>query len=469
MKAIILAGGKGERLWPLSRERHSKQFINFFGQKTLLQETYERTLVMFAPQDIITVTNQDYFYYVSHIAQKVSPQLADNIIAEPARKNTAPAIALACQYVKEKQKINDDEIVFVFPADHVMRPIEEFQKMIRTGVEAAESGYLTVFGTNPSKPETGYGYIKAGKPIKSFHKVDCFTEKPDLKTAKKYLKSGKYFWNAGIFAFSLKTFYDELKTYNQPIFDLVSQGFNKAIKNFSNIPAISMDYAIMEKTKKSAVVKTDIIWADLGSWDSFYDVSQKDANNNVLVGDVRVINTKNSLVFSNNKLATVLGVNELLIINTDDALLVCKKNDSQDVKKILNILRDEKKEEALEPREVYRNWGKYIVSERGSGYKIKKVFVDPGESLSLQLHKKRSEHWVVVKGKAKITIDKKVLILKKGESAYVAPKTLHRIENPFREIVEIVEVQNGICEEEDIIRFQDKYGRKTINNKKRNG
>jgi len=466
MKAIILAGGKGERLWPLSRERHSKQFISFFGQKTLLQETYERTLVMFAPQDVITVTNQDYFYYVSHIAAKVSPHLADSIIAEPARKNTAPAIALACQYAKEKFDISDEEIIFVFPADHVIKPIEEFQKMVRTGIEAAQSGYLTVFGTYPNKPETGYGYIKAGKPVKSFHKVDCFTEKPDLKTAKKYLRSGKYFWNAGIFAFNLGVFCKELKEYNQPIWDIVSQGFQKAIKNFAKMPSISIDYAIMEKTQRSAVVKTNIIWADLGSWDSFYDVSQKDNDNNVLVGDVRVINTKDSLVYSNSKLTTVLGVKDLLIINTDDALLVCKKNDSQDVKKILSILQSEKKEEALEPREVYRNWGKYIVSERGMGYKIKKVFVDPGESLSLQLHHKRSEHWVVVKGKAQITINKKVFVLKKGESAFVPPKTLHRIENPFKEIVEIVEVQNGVCEEEDIVRFQDKYGRKTIKKKK---
>ncbi len=460
MKGIVLAGGVGTRLWPLSRKKYSKQFLKLVDKTPLLDSTYERLLKFFLPKDIVTITNKDYYFYVKDSCAKFSPEMSENIISEPTGKNTAPAIALGVKFITDKLKANPDEIIFVFPSDHIIKPVDKFVKYLHIAEKAAEKDYVVTFGIKPVNPETGYGYIKVGEDLGDFNIVEQFTEKPDLQTAKEYLKIGKYFWNSGVFAFKASVFLNELKAYQPEIYKIISDDFDSAIKNFSKMPSISIDYAIMEKSKKVAVVPMDIFWSDVGSWDSFYKISKKDDKGNVFIGDVKAIDTKNSLIFGNKRLVTAVGLSDSIVIETDDAVFVSKIGRGQDVKKLLNELKKDGREEVTEHSEVFRPWGKYKTLEKSERYKIKKILVKPGETLSLQMHYHRTEHWVVIKGTAQVTIGEKTYFVHEGESTFVPKSTLHRLANPGKIPLEIIEVQNGeYVGEDDIVRFEDKYGR----------
>ncbi len=468
MKAVILAGGSGTRLWPLSRRTFPKQFLKLNGNKSLLQKTVERFLKVVSSEDIIIMTNKDYKFLVLAELKNAGFNIPEeNIVLEPAIKNTAPAIALAMKFALEKMESNQEDVLFVSPSDHIIKPEDKFLKYLEKAETLAKKGYIVTFGIKPEKPETGYGYIKAKnneqideiKELNAFP-VEKFTEKPDLRTAKKYLSEGNYFWNSGMFCFGIKTMQEEFAKFEPEIAKIFDLSFEETVKKFSELPEISIDYAVMEKTNKAVVLPLDIYWSDIGSWDAVYEALDKDEAQNVKTGEVISVDTKNSLILGNKRLVVACGVEDLAIIDTDDAILILKKDMSQRVKDIVNLLKKDGHPSVLEHKTVFRPWGSYTVLEEGARYKIKKVVVNPGAKLSLQMHYHRSEHWIVVRGTAKVTVGDKEIFVHENESVFVPPTTLHRIENPGKIPLEIIEVQSGeYLEEDDIVRFDDVYGR----------
>lgn len=459
MYGIILAGGSGSRLWPLSRELYPKQLLNLTSDKSLLQATFERLKV--CSSNILSITN------VKH-APNVRLQLAqltDNpvILSEPVAKNTAPAIILATKYVMQKSK--SDPVVIVVPSDHLIENNEKFLATVKKGEELAKAGYIVTFGIKPNYPETGYGYINTAEKIQDGFKVKEFVEKPDLKTAEKYLEAGTYYWNSGIFMFKTSTLIEEAKKHAQNIFELAEEfDFNKSNEipfvNFDKMPSISIDYAIMEKSDKIALVKLESDWNDLGSWQSIYDVSKKDENGNVFVGHVLDEGSKNSFVYSSSKLVATIGLEDTIIVETEDAILACKKDRTQDVKHIYETLKKQQDNTHLVHKTVYRPWGFYTVIAQGDGFMTKIIHVNPKQKLSLQSHNYRSEHWVVLAGMAKVVLESKEMILSPGHSVDIPLKAIHSLQNPYDEDLEIIEVQKGSpLIEEDIVRYEDMYGR----------
>jgi mannose-1-phosphate guanylyltransferase/mannose-6-phosphate isomerase len=463
MKAIILAGGSGTRLWPVSRYGLPKQFIKLNGEKSLLAQTVERLAAVVPLHDIYVITNDDYRFHVQADLRSVSPAIENNVILEPIGRNTAPAIALVMKYCQEKLKCNKDEVVFICPSDHIIQPVEKFAKYARQAEVAAKAGHIVTFGIKPSRPETGYGYIQRGGSLagSGVYAVAKFAEKPDLKTAQKYVADGKYYWNSGMFSFTIATMLAEFKAFAPAISRKMPLTLAKMTADFKNMPSISIDYAVMEKSKKAAVLPIDILWSDVGSWDSLPEVIKPDADGNVKVGDILALDTKKTIVMGEKRLISTIGLKELIIIDTPDALLIARRGQAQRVKEVVDLLKERKRKEVVEHMTTYRPWGSYIILEEGPRYKIKRIVVKPGQKLSHQLHYHRSEHWIIVKGTAKVTIGKATSLVHENESTYVPKSMGHRLENPGKVPLEMIEVQNGeYVGEDDIVRFNDIYGRK---------
>ena len=468
---VIMAGGNGSRLWPLSRELFPKQFLTLDGELTMLQTTLRR-LRGLAAENPVVICNDEHRFLVAEQLRAIN-KLANNIILEPAGRNTAPAIALAALTALQTAPEGSDPLLLVLAADHVIRDEAAFTAAVQSALVYAEAGKLVTFGIVPTLPETGYGYIKRGVAMgetQAAYTVAQFVEKPDQGTAEHYLESGDYYWNSGMFLFRASRYLAELQQFRPDIYaacveavgtvnaDLDFVRVNKAA--FLNCPSDSIDYAVMERTADGVVVPMDAGWSDVGSWSSLWDISEKDINGNVSHGDVLQHNSQNNYVFAETSLVTTVGVQDLVIVQTKDAVLVADKHQVQDVKKIVESLKMAGRTEHHIHREVYRPWGKYDSIDNGERYQVKRITVKPGEKLSIQMHHHRAEHWIVVSGTASVTNGDNVQLVTENQSVYIPVGQIHALENPGKIMLEMIEVQSGsYLGEDDIVRFEDRYGR----------
>lgn len=466
IQPIIIAGGVGSRLWPLSREAFPKQFQKLHGNKTMLQATIERLQGLdYLPP--IVICNENHRFIVAEQLRQIE-QLNHNIILEPVGKNTAPAIALASFYTT-KNGANPD--LLILPADHVILDMLAFQTSIKQALSHIENNKLVTFGIVPHSPETGYGYIQCGEKLtQTGFVVNQFVEKPDQQTAQNYLDSGNYLWNSGMFAFKAENYLKELKTHRPDIYNVCQQATEKLdsdldfirINNkiFDTCPEESIDYAVMEKTADAVVVPMDAGWNDVGAWSSLWDVSDKDQDGNSKNGDVLCIDSYNNYILAETGLVATVGVEDCIIVQTKDAVLVTNKDKAQDVKLLVKQLQKQNRSETLLHREVYRPWGKYDSIDNGKRYQVKRITVKPNEKLSVQMHHHRAEHWIVVSGTAKVSVDGKESLLSENQSVYIPLGAVHFLENPGKIPLELIEVQVGsYLGEDDIVRFEDRYGR----------
>ena len=463
MKTLILAGGKGTRLWPLSRELMPKQFVRFLDGESLFQKTVKRALKFSRPGEIFVITNWKYKFRVLDDLSELGVELPDeNLLLEPIGKNTLPAIYWGTKTIEETF---GDSIVAVLPSDHLIDDGEVYERAFRNAEMLAKS-HLVTFGIKPTRPHTGYGYIRPGDALREGddllgYTVAEFKEKPDLETAKRYVEEN-YLWNSGMFAFSSSLFLEEAKKHAPEVVRAFEEGSIE--KAYELAPDLSIDYGVMEKTDKAAVVPLNAYWNDLGSFDAIYDVLEKDENGNAIRISGRNayhigVNSKNNLIMAERLTATV-GVENLIIIDTDDALLVAHRGEGQRVKEVYRRLKERNDERAIVHRTAYRPWGSYTVLEENERYKIKRLTVLPGKKLSLQMHYHRSEHWVVVRGTAKVRVGDEEILLRPGESTFIPAGVIHRLENPGKVVLEVIETQIGeYLGEDDIVRFEDDFGR----------
>ena len=468
---VVLLGGSGTRLWPVSRKNHPKQFLNLTGDQTLLQATLSRLDGLKGLESSIVICNEEHRFTTAEQLTEMNRDLGD-IILEPVGKNTAPAVAIGAM---QALKSHDDVLLLVLPADHVIRDSKAFHNAISTATEAALGDKLVTFGIVPSKPETGYGYVKRGGSMHKssgggYYDVEQFVEKPDIAKAKSYLESGEYYWNSGMFLFKASFFLQELEKFNPEIIESCKNSLDKSERDldfirldkkyFTACPSDSIDYAVMEKTKNAVTVPLDAKWSDVGSWDALWEIEAKCDNGNVLHGDVLTHNSRDCLVQAENKLVTLVGVDNLIVIETKDAVLVASKDQVQDVKWIVEKLRADDRSEANLHREVYRPWGKYDGVDVGERFQVKRITVKPGQSTSMQMHYHRAEHWIIVSGLAEITCGDKTFLCSENQSAFIPQGSRHRIANPGKLPMEMIEVQTGsYLGEDDIVRFKDQYGR----------
>ncbi len=467
MRAVILAGGSGTRLWPLSRDRFPKQFLPLLGARSLLQATVERVRPVVG-DDLVVVTTDDVRFLVAEQLRELGIDPGGKVLCEPAGRNTAPAIGLAALGA------DPDEVLLVLPSDHAIRDAGAFRRALVGARGAAEQGWLVTFGIAPSTPETGYGYIRLGEPLPGHPEaraVARFVEKPDRATAEAYLAEGGYAWNSGMFAFRAGTFLEELARHAPEVHEglhalgpRVRKGEEIPAEAYGALPKISVDYAVMERSDRVAVFPVDPGWSDLGSFGALLDLLPLDeAGNAVRVapgGEAVLVASRDNLAWGGRKVIALVGMSDTLVVDTPDALLVCARDRAQEVRAVVDRLKAEGREEVREPRTVHRPWGTYTVLEEGPGHKIKRIRVLPGAKLSLQLHHHRSEHWVVVSGTARVTKGQETFLLLPNESTFIPMATQHRLENPGTIPLQIIEVQNGeYLGEDDIVRFQDVYGR----------
>jgi mannose-1-phosphate guanylyltransferase / mannose-6-phosphate isomerase len=464
---VILSGGSGTRLWPLSRKQYPKQYLPLVGDNTMLQETILRLSGLDNLADPIIVCNADHRFLVAGQCQQINIK-NPTILLEPVGRNTAPAIAAAAL---QSLKTSDDTVLLVLSADHVIQDIDAFHQAIKIASNQAQEGKLATFGIVLTDANTGYGYIKSSKNnTDGAHKVEKFVEKPDLETAEKYLDQGNYLWNSGMFMFKADTLIDELTTHSPDIVKLVSDAVNNAAQDldfirldnqaFESSPSDSIDYALMEKSDNVVVVPLDAGWSDVGSWSTLYDIGVKDSSGNVLKGDVTVKDTTNTYIYASHHMVTTVGVDNLIVIDTPDATFIASQDKAHEVKSIVESLQKNGRDEAHSNRKVYRPWGWYDSIEVGKHFQVKRLHVNPGAKLSLQMHNKRAEHWVVVIGIATAFNGEEVLTLKEGESTYIPLGVTHALENKTSDPLEIIEVQSGTyLGEDDIVRFEDIYGR----------
>ena len=463
---VILSGGSGTRLWPLSREHYPKQLLPLLGDQTLLQQTVLRLDGMEDVAPPLLVCNEEHRFLIAEQLRQIGKTPADMIL-EPVGRNTAPALTLAVLALL-KHATNNNVLLLIMPADHVIRNVKEFHAAVREGAALAQKGSLVTFGIVPTAAETGYGYIKKGDG----HRVSAFVEKPDLETASRYISSGDYFWNSGMFMMLASVWMAELKKFQPAMLDACKSSYDQGRRDsdfyrvnsriFGNCQSKSIDYAVMEATDKAAIVALDAGWSDIGAWSSLLQASKRDDQGNFVQGDTYLQNTRNSLLISQHRLLAAVGLDEIIVVETSDAVLVAHKSHAQDVKEVVNRLKTEKRSEYQSHRRVYRPWGYYESVDAGQRFQVKRLMVKPGASLSLQMHHHRAEHWVVVKGTARVTRGEEVFMLTENQSTYIPLGTKHRLENPGNIPLEIVEVQSGgYLGEDDIVRFEDKYNRTT--------
>ena len=466
---VVIAGGVGSRLWPVSRTTLPKQFIRFpqFNE-SLFQKTVKRVEEIPNVSPPLVICSKEHYSLV--IEQLSSSDKSEGtILVEPIGRGTAPACAMAALLAKDR---DPDTILLILPADHVIQDLTGFRIAIQAAMPVASQGYLVTFGVRPERPSTGYGYIQKGESIEGSlgFKVLNFTEKPEQSIAEAYIAEGDFFWNSGIFLFSAQSYLDELESHASDILKACNRSFKNLGRtdnlfeiqksDFSQCRNDSIDYAVMENTSKAAMITLDANWSDLGTWETLAKLDSPDDAGNVKVGDVYVHDVRGSYIQANDRLVAALGIQELVIIETSDAVLISEKGSVQDVKKIIDTLNSEGREEATASLRVEKPWGFYRSLIRGNGYQVKKLVVKPGETLSLQLHNHRAEHWVVVNGKGTVTCGEKEMILSKNEHIHIPTGVKHRLANPFSENLEIIEVQVGdYLGEDDIVRLEDKYDR----------
>ena len=465
IKAVVMAGGSGTRLWPLSRAAHPKQFLAVHGKDTMLQATFKR-LDGLDIKSSVAICNEEHRFFVAEQLRDIDR--LGSIILEPVGRNTAPAIALAALSSSE----GEDPLLLVLAADHVIQDEAAFTKTVIDAIPLAEAGKLVTFGIVAHEPNIGFGYIKKGKSQDRGFVVDKFVEKPSIEVAKEYLESGDYLWNSGMFLFKASRYLEELKNHRHDIYKACKLSMEGASQDndflrineaaFGACPSDSIDYAVMEKTDDAVVISMEAGWSDIGSWSSLWDISKKDDDGNAAYGDVILHNSKHCYVRAEDKLVAAVGLDDLVIIDTKDALMVAHKDSVQDAKIIAQQLKSDKRSEWELHREVYRPWGKYDSIDAGDNYQVKRLTVNPGAKLSVQMHYHRSEHWVVVAGQARVHYGDKYHDLSVNESTYHGKEVVHALENVRDVPLELIEVQVGAyLGEDDIVRFDDVYGRVT--------
>lgn len=468
---VILSGGAGTRLWPVSRRAHPKPFMKLLDGESLAEKTFSRAVAVAGEAPVLTVTSRDYYFYTRDLYnQMVDEEHQHPFLLEPIARNTAPAIALAALYLE--RKFGPQAAMLVLPADHLIRDEPQFQSAVDEARSLASRGYLVTFGVHPTHAETGYGYIRKATriPNSGGHDVAAFVEKPDASTAMKYVESGDYEWNSGMFCFTAGAYLAALLQHAPEIhrcavacwegMDAFRQPLEIPPELFSECPAVSVDYAVMEKADNCAVVGGDFGWSDIGSWKAISDLYESDESGNRIHGKAVMVESRDCFIQGEERLVAAVGVSGLMIIDTGDAVLVADREHAQDVKQVVDHLNSLKHEAADHHKTVHRPWGSYSILEDAEDCKVKRLVVKPGQVLSLQKHHRRSEHWTVIQGEAKVRLGDREFLLKANESTYIPVETLHRLENPGTEDVHLIEVQTGdYFGEDDIVRYEDIYGR----------
>jgi mannose-1-phosphate guanylyltransferase/mannose-6-phosphate isomerase len=460
--SVLLAGGTGSRLWPISRELYPKQLVNLVGADSLVQSTIKRLLPDLEATRVRIVCGEEHYFEIARHLEEIDVPAEGKIITEPCGRNTAPAILLAALNILKSEK---DAILLIFPSDHVIKDSDSFRERLKKAIILARKNHIVTFGIKPTAPETGYGYIEGGKAVGGDGRaIKRFVEKPDEKTARKYIKAGNFYWNSGMFAFKASVLIKEFRAHEPVLLKSMQKMLKKesavTVEEYSKLPDISIDYAIMEKTTKGVVLPSDFGWSDIGSWKSLYDFLPKGENDNVVEGDVILQETRNCFIRGDNRLIVANDLEDIVVVETPDTVFVSDLHTSKNVKSIVSELKKQGRKEYQAHTTVFRPWGTYTILEENSNTKIKRIVVYPGTKLSMQMHHHRSEHWIVVQGTAKITNGDQVIFLEENQSTYVPKTTRHRLENPGKVPLHIIEVQIGpYLEEDDIVRYDDDFGR----------